>query len=160
MRLMQRWGRMAAVVAVVGSAAGLGACSAFAKAAMSEPVVSLRSVDVTGLGLQGGSMNVVLGVYNPNRYSLRAVKLTYNVFVDSAVLASGEVPTEQELAANDTTVVTLPVTFTYRGVGAAVTQMMGRGSVTYRVAGDLGVRTPAGTFTRPYSRVGTYAMKN
>jgi LEA14-like dessication related protein len=134
-------------------------CASLARAAIAEPVVTLRAVNVTGLGLQGGSLDVVLGVYNPNNISLRAVKLSYNVYVDSAMLASGEAPTDQELKGNDTTVVTLPVTFTYRGVGAAVTQMLGKGAVTYRVAGDLGVRTPAGTFTRPYSRTGTYAMR-
>ena len=134
-------------------------CASLARAALSEPVVTLRNVQVTGLGLQGGSLNVELGVYNPNNISLRAVALTYNVFVDSTRLASGAAPTEYDLRGSDTTVVTLPVSFTYAGVGIAVQQMLNRGSVTYRVAGDIGVRTPAGTLTRPYNRTGTYAMR-
>ncbi len=134
-------------------------CASLARATLGEPVVTLRNVQVTGLGLQGGSLNVVLGVYNPNAIPLRAVALSYNVFVDSARLATGAAPSEYDLKGGDTTIVTLPVSFTYAGVGAAVQQMLNRGSVTYRVAGDIGVRTPAGTITRPYSRTGTYAMR-
>jgi LEA14-like dessication related protein len=156
---MSQWIRrlvgLGGVVALAGSGA---ACASIARATLQDPVVTLRDVKVTGLGLQGGSLDVVLGVYNPNGMSLRAVRLTYNVAVDSAALATGQVPTETELAGNDTTVVRLPVSFTYRGVGAAVAQMMARGSVTYTVSGELGVRTPIGTVTRPYRRVGTYAM--
>jgi LEA14-like dessication related protein len=147
------------LLGVLGASVVSSSCASLARAALSEPVVTLRNVQVTGLGLQGGSLNVELGVYNPNGISLRAVALTYNVFVDSTRLASGAAPTEYDLKGGDTTVVTLPVSFTYAGVGAAVQQMLGRGSVNYRVAGDIGVRTPAGTLTRPYNRTGTYAMR-
>ncbi|MDX2184378.1 MAG: LEA type 2 family protein [Gemmatimonadaceae bacterium] len=150
--------RLMVLGAVVLAALGGSSCASIARATLQDPVVTLRDVKVTGLGLQGGSLDVVLGVYNPNGLSLRAVRLTYNVAVDSAALATGQVPTETELAGNDTTIVRLPVSFTYRGVGAAVAQMMARGSVTYTVSGELGVRTPIGTVTRPYRRVGTYAM--
>lgn len=156
--MMQRVRRVVALGGIAAAAMSGAACASIARATLQDPVVTLREVKVTGLGLQGGSLDVVLGVYNPNGLSLRAVRLTYNVAVDSAALAAGEVPNETELAGNDTTIVRLPVSFTYRGVGAAVTQMMARGSVTYTVSGELGVRTPIGTVTRPYRRVGTYAM--
>lgn len=153
--------RASVVATLAGVAvAALAACASIVRANLAEPVVTLRTVSVTGLGLSGGSLDVVLAVYNPNGFALRTTRFTYAVFVDSTqALASGEVPTETALAARDTTAVTLPVRFTYQGVGAALAQALARGSVTYRVAGEIGVKSPFGTVTRPYSRTGTYAMR-
>jgi hypothetical protein len=58
---------------------------------------------------------------------------------------------------HDSTEVRLPVTFTYRGLGAAGQQLIRSGTVNYRVQGDVTVNTPLGNFTRPYDRTGRFA---
>ena len=124
-------------------------CSAIARQAFTEPAVSLRDVRVVGLGLSGGELDVVLGVYNPNNYRLDTSRLTYRVFVgDTIGLASGEVDTRQTVQAADSTVVHLPVTFTYAGLSAAGRQLLMTGSVNYRVTGDV---------TVPFSATGRYS---
>jgi LEA14-like dessication related protein len=151
---MTRIGRAAIVAAALATTAG---CASIGRMVFAEPTVELRDVVVKGLGIDGGSLDVVLGVYNPNRFSLKTVKVTYRVTIDTATLASGETPQRYSMAAGDTTLVRIPVEFTYRGLGAAAAQFLSRGLVRYRVAGDLGVQTPIGTFTRPYDRTGEFA---
>ena len=133
------------------------ACSTLGRAAFQNPVVNLRDVKVLGLGTQGGQLEVDLSVYNPNHYRLDATRLTYRVFVgDSVGLANGALDTRQTVQANDSTIVKVPVSFTYSGLGAAATQLLRTGAVNYKVAGDVTVGSAVGNFTVPYSTSGTF----
>ena len=144
-------------LAVVALALVVGACSALGRAAFQNPVVNLRDVRVLGLGTQGGQLEVQLGVYNPNNFRLDATRLTYRVFVgDSVGVASGALDTQTTVQAGDSTIIRLPISFTYAGVGAAAMQLMRTGSVTYRVGGDVTVGTPVGNFTVPYNTTGNF----
>jgi LEA14-like dessication related protein len=144
-------------VAGLALALAVGACATLAKQAFQNPVVNLRDVRVLGLGTSGGNLEVHLGVYNPNNYRLDATRLTYRVFVgDSVGLASGAMDTRATVQAGDSTIVKLPVSFTYSGLGAAASQLLRTGSVNYKVTGDLTVGSPVGNFTVPYSTTGSY----
>jgi LEA14-like dessication related protein len=144
---------------LAGSAlAVVAGCSMLGKAAFQQPVVNLRSVAVRGIGLSGGSLDVQLAVYNPNHYNLDASQLTYQVNLagDSVRVASGTLTQQQTFRSNDTTVVVIPVDFTYSGIGAAGRALLNTGAVTYHVLGDVRVGTPVGNFTVPYSSVGRF----
>lgn len=146
------------VVVSASAIAALAACASLGKGGFAEPVVSLRDVAVTGVGLNGGSLDVQLAVYNPNGYTLDATKLTYNIFVgDSTRVGTGQLTTRQSFQKKDTTVVHVPVSFTYAGLGAAGRELMNSGSVVYKVTGDVTVSTPIGDFTRPYTGTGRYS---
>jgi LEA14-like dessication related protein len=142
------------VSAVLAPPAG---CSALGKQAFKEPVVQLRDVRVNGLGINGGNLDVRLSVYNPNGFRLDATRLTYNVLVgDSVRFATGTVDNRFTVNGNDSSVVTIPVNFTYAGIGAAGRQLLNTGGVNYRVAGDVVVGTMVGSFTVPYSATGRF----
>jgi LEA14-like dessication related protein len=145
----------------LGSALALGACAmacgVLGRATFKEPVVTLRDARITGLGLSGGSLEVVLGVYNPNGFRLDGSRLTYHVNVDSVRFASGSYDARFTVEQGDTSEIRLPLTFTYAGVGAAGRQLMETGSVEYRVTGDVTVATPLGQFTRPYEGKGRFS---
>ncbi len=132
------------------------ACRAVGRHTFANPVVGLKDVQVTGIGLEGGSLDVVLDVYNPNSYRLDATKLTYRLFVDSAALAFGEVDKLVTLEERKSSEVRLPVSFTLREVLGAAMALTRTGSVDYRVTGELTVATPFGNFTRPYEGRGRY----
>ncbi len=143
--------------AVVALALTAAACSTLGRAAFQNPVVNLRDVRVLGLGTTGGQLEVQLGVYNPNNYRLDATRLSYRVFVgDSVGVANGQVETRQTVQAGDSTIVKIPVSFTYAGLGAAATQLLRTGAVTYRVLGDVTVGSAVGNFTVPYSTSGQF----
>ena len=144
-------------IAVVVIALTAAACSTLGRAAFQNPVVNLRDVRVLGLGTQGGELEVQLGVYNPNQYRLDATRLTYRVFVgDSVSVGSGAIDTQTTVQAGDSTIVRVPIAFSYSGVGAAAMQLMRTGSVTYRVGGDVTVGSPVGNFTVPYNTTGRF----
>ena len=149
--------KMAVAAVAVAVTLGAAACSTLGRAAFQNPVVNLRDVKVLGLGTQGGNLEVQLGVYNPNQYRLDATRLTYRVFVgDSVSVAGGALDTQTSVQAGDSTIVRVPVSFTYSGVGAAAMQLMRTGSVAYRVAGDVTVGSVVGNFTVPYSATGQF----
>lgn len=133
------------------------ACSSLGRSVFKEPVVTLRDVRLNGVGLTGGSMDVVLNVYNPNGYNLSATQMTYRLMVDSVQFADGLVQQRFDVARNDSNTVRIPVAFTYAGIGEAGRQLLNTGSINYRVAGGLTVATPLGNFTVPYDRTGRFS---
>jgi LEA14-like dessication related protein len=142
---------------LVGALATLGACSVLGRQALKEPVVTFKDAKITGLGITGGTIEIVLDVYNPNDFRLDGSKLTYKVLVDSVTFGDGEYTSRFIVDENDNTEIRLPFSFTYTGVGAAGRQLMQMGSVEYRVVGDLTVATPIGNFTRPYDQKGRFS---
>ncbi len=153
-RAVRRWLTAGAVVAM---ATGGAACATLGRATFTEPVVTLREVRVTGLGLAGGSIDVVLSVYNPNGYKLDALRMTYQADVDTIKLGGGALDGRFVVPGKDSSLVRLPVRFTYAGLGAAGRSLLLAGTVNYRVRGDFTVATPLGNFTRPYDRSGRYS---
>ena len=133
------------------------ACSTLGKQVFAEPQVNFRDVKINGLGLTGGSLDIVLSVYNPNEFRLDATKLTYRLLVgDSIQFGDGVLNSQFTVQEKDSTLVRLPLSFTYSGIGAAGRQLLQTGSVNYTVAGDVTVATPLGNFTRPYRGTGTF----
>ena len=150
--------RKLAVVGL-GAVAAFGAygCASIGRNAFAEPVVTLRDVKLQGVGMTGGSFDVVLSVYNPNGYRLDASQLNYNLFVDSVRFANGTLNQQFTVQEKDSTIVRVPVNFSYAGVGEVGRQLLNTGSVNYRVAGDVTVATPVGSFKVPYDRTGRFS---
>lgn len=141
------------VVAATVAAAG---CATLGRQVFREPVVQLKDVRVNGAGLTGGTLDVVLSVYNPNNFQLDATRMTYRLLVDTVQFATGALDDRFVVPEDDSSTVTIPVNFTWTGVGELGRQLLNTGSVNYRVMGDVTVATPLGNFTRPYDRSGRY----
>jgi LEA14-like dessication related protein len=150
--------RILLMTAVAGTAVVAAAgCSTLGKAAFRQPVVSLQDVKVTGVGLNGGALDVVLNVQNPNDFRLDATQLRYTVLIDTVPLANGTTGQHFTIDSKATQPIHIPINFTYAGVGAAGRQLMSTGSVNYTVRGDVSVGTPVGNFTVPYSQTGRFS---
>src|SRR5262245_55483190 len=150
---------MKRILFVAASAAVLGgvACSTLGKAAFEEPKVNLRDVRIRGIGLTGGTLDVVLSVYNPNHYRLDATRLTYKVLRGENIeVATGATESRFTVQDRDSTTIPIPVNFTYSGIGEAGRQLLQTGAVNYRVTGDVTVGTIVGNFTVPYSATGRF----
>jgi LEA14-like dessication related protein len=136
---------------------GAAGCATLGKATFKEPVVHFQDARITGLGLTGGSLEVKLSLYNPNSFKLDGTRLTYKLMVDSVTFGTGALADRFTVQENDSTIVTLPLQFSYAGVGEAGRQLMNTGAVNYRVLGDVTVGTPLGNFTRPYDQTGRFS---
>lgn len=150
--------RKLAIAVAASAALGLSACSTLGRAAFREPVVTLRSVQLKGVGLTGGTLDVQLSVYNPNGFRLDATRLRYKVAMagDSITIADGTLDNHFTVNEKDSSFVTIPVNFTYAGIGAAGRSLMNTGAVDYRVSGDVVVGSPVGNLTVPYSAKGRF----
>ncbi|HEX3868379.1 MAG TPA: LEA type 2 family protein [Gemmatimonadaceae bacterium] len=150
--------KLALACASVAVVAGMAACAWLGRAAFKNPVVTLREVQVAGIGLTGGSLDVILNVYNPNHYRLDATHLTYKVALegDSITLADGVLDNHFMVAETDSQQVRIPVNFSYAGIGAAGRSILNTGTVSYHVMGDITVGSTLGSFTLPYSSKGRF----
>ncbi len=149
--------RMPKFVMVALATMGVAGCALLGRGTFKEPIVTFQDAKVTGLGITGGSLEVKLSVYNPNGFKLDGTRLTYNVLVDSVKFGSGALVDRFTVQEKDSTIVTLPLQFTYAGIGEAGRQLMNTGSVNYRVMGDVTVGTPLGNYTRPYDQTGRFS---
>jgi LEA14-like dessication related protein len=136
------------------------ACKSLGYGSFREPVVTYKDSVITGLGVSGGSLEVVLNVYNPNSFRLDGTQLTYRLSVDSVPFGNGTFTDHFVVQEGDSTQVRLPLSFTYAGIGQAGRQLIQTGSVQYTVSGEITVGTPIGNFTRPYSGKGRLTTLN
>ncbi|MBM4194056.1 MAG: LEA type 2 family protein [Gemmatimonadetes bacterium] len=148
MKSLQR--RPALVPLSVLAAMLMSACATLGRQAVQVPTVELRDIRIRGIGLDGGALDLVLTVHNPNEYRMDATRVTYTLVADSAVVAQGAVNrrvTLQPKAPND---VTLPVTFTFKELLGAAEILLRKGVVDYVVRGEVTSSGPFGSITRPY----------
>lgn len=129
---------------------GASGCASLARTAFRTPTVELRDIRVRGLGLEGGSLDLVLDVFNPNDYRMDATRLTYALSTDSGTVASGAVTKRVMLEKSQRSEVTLPVNFTMKELMGMAQIMLRKGTVEYIVKGDVTVDSPFGSMTRPY----------
>lgn len=149
--------RIVRVMLLAVVAASVAGCGALMRRDFKEPVVTFKQGRITGLGVTGGSLEVVLDVYNPNGFRLDGTRLSYTISVDSVTVGDGLYNTRFQVDKGQTSEIRLPLSFTYIGIGAAGRQLMQTGSVEYRVRGDITVDTPIGDFTRPYDQRGRFS---
>ena len=145
------------MVAALPAAATVSACGGMGKQMFAQPDVTVKDVKVTGLGLAGGSVDVVLNVHNPNNFRLDATRVTYNLLVDTVSFATGSLDSRTTMNEKSDTEVRIPVNFTYSGIGSAGKQLLAMGSVPYRVTGDIVVGTVLGNYTVPYDKSGRFS---
>ncbi len=145
-------------VALAAAAAGtlLAGCASLGREVFETPEVLFKDVRINGIGLRGGSVDVVLDVHNPNRFGLTAQRVAYRVLVDSTEVGTGATVQPIEVGSRRTSEVRLPVTFEFSKLGAVGRQLLTRGVVNYRVLGDITVGTPVGNFTRPFDRTAQF----
>ena len=142
---------------VIAAVVALSGCASLGVGGFKEPIVNFNDLQVEGVGTKGGTVDVVLSVYNPNGYRLDATSLTYRLLVDTTAVGDGVYNTKFTVQSGDSSTVRLPVNLSYAGLAAAAKQLREKGSVNYRVLGDLTVATPVGNFTRPYDRTGRFS---
>ena len=122
-----------------------GACATFKNALQfQKPDVELQEINVTGLGLQGGTMDLAFDVYNPNDYRLRSTRL--EVALELAGTDFGEALIDKPLdfsPVNHSRVV-MPVRFTWAGVGAAARSLLESQELPYGLTGAVLLDTPIG----------------
>lgn len=129
---------LAAVLAAPG-------CSAVRRAlTFEEPAVTLERIEITGVGLTGGTLDLVLDVYNPNGYDIRGTRVELGLDLEGTHFGDALVERPVALAGGGHARVVVPVRFEWAGVGAAARALLDRQAVAYQLTGAVVVDTPVG----------------
>src|SRR5437773_11046984 len=122
-----------------------GACATFKNALQfQKPDVELQEINVTGLGLQGGTMDLVFDVYNPNDYRLRSTRLEVALDLEGTHFGDALIDRPLDLSPTNHSQVVMPVRFEWAGVGAAARGLLTRQALRYGVTGAVLLDTPLG----------------
>ncbi|MFL5574956.1 MAG: LEA type 2 family protein [Gemmatimonadaceae bacterium] len=154
----RRAARLGAALVLALVAAAPAACKRAAEAVFARPAVTFRGVSLGSVGIGGGSLDVALGVANPNPYTLTAKRMSYRLMVgDSTEVARGATTAALSVAGHDSAVVRLPLDVSWRGLSAVGKRVMNDGTVDYRLVGEIVADTPVGEHAFPVDQRGRFA---
>lgn len=123
------------------------------------PTVKLHHLSIRSIGLMGGALDVVLAFHNPNRITLKGTRLSAGLDIENTHFGDIAMTEPFQLTASDTSLITVPLTFQWSGVGAAARSLLNYGSVNYRITGTASVDTPLGTALEvPFSGQGNVPL--
>ena len=122
----------------------LGACATLGKLAFSEPDIQLQSIDITGVGLSGGTMNLIFDAYNPNDYRLRSLRIELGLDLEGTHFGDAVLEKPLDLSPQNHSQVVVPVRFEWAGVGAGARALLGRQAIRYGLSGAVLLDTPIG----------------
>ena len=123
----------------------LSACATLRSALTFEkPQVELQEINVTGLGLSGGTLDLVFDVYNPNDYGLRGTRLEVCLELAGTDFGEALIDKPLDLSPVNHSRVIMPVRFTWSGVGAAARSLLESQELPYGLTGAVLLDTPIG----------------
>jgi LEA14-like dessication related protein len=134
---MRVGGRLAALALIGAACSSLGIN-------FREPDIRLDRAVVTGLGLTGGNLDLVMKVDNPNNFTLQGTKLQLGIDVEGSHLGDISYDDDFVVPDNGGTAITLPLRFGWSGVGSAVRAALGYGDLPYKMKGQATLRLPGG----------------
>lgn len=109
-----------------------------------EPQIALQEINITGLGLTGGTLDLVFDVYNPNDYRLRSTRLEVGLDLANTHFGEALIDKPLDLSPVNHSRVIMPVRFTWSGVGAAARSLLEQRSLDYGITGAALLDTPLG----------------
>ncbi len=108
------------------------------------PQIELQEINVTGMGLSGGTLDLVFDVYNPNQYRLRSTRLEVGLELASTDFGEALIDKPLDLSPQNHSRVVMPVRFTWAGVGAAARSLLQSQELPYGITGAVILDTPLG----------------
>ncbi|PYO40084.1 MAG: hypothetical protein DMD33_18920 [Gemmatimonadetes bacterium] len=139
--------RAALPVAALSAAVLASACATLRGLTFQEPDVSLQEIQITGIGLAGGTFDLVFDVWNPNDYRLRSTRLEVGVDLEGTHFGDALLDRPLDLSPTNHSRVVVPVRFEWAGLGAGAKALLTRRAVGYAITGRVFLDTPLGDKT-------------
>ncbi len=138
-------GASRAVLSVVLVSVALSGCATLRNAInFEQPQIALEQVNITGMGLSGGTLDLVFDVYNPNEYRLRSTRLEVDLALASTEFGQALIDKPLDLSPQNHSRVVMPVRYTWAGVGAAARSLLQSQELPYGITGAVILDTPLG----------------
>jgi LEA14-like dessication related protein len=135
-------------------------CASLAQLGLLEPEVELTEVQIAGLGLNGGTLNLILDVYNPNSYEIRGQRMEIALELDQTPFGVVGLDRRLVLPSREHTAVEVPLRFTWQGVGSGARALLDSGSLPYGLRGMMWVESPIGEHSISIGRDGSVTMRD
>src|SRR5256886_16591340 len=135
---MSKW-PLAVAVAVITSA-----CATLRGLTFQDPQIELREIEVVGVGLTGGTLNLAFDVYNPNDYRIRSTRMEVGIDLEGRHFGDALLERPLDLSPTNHSRVVLPVRFEWAGLGAGAKALLTRRAVAYGLTGTVLLDTPLG----------------
>ncbi|PYO90843.1 MAG: hypothetical protein DMD58_05885 [Gemmatimonadetes bacterium] len=138
-------GKQARSIVALGVLVSVASCATLRNAlAFEEPQIQLQEINVTGMGLSGGTLDLVFDVYNPNQYRLRSTRLEVGLELARTDFGEALIDKPLDLSPQNHSRVVMPVRFTWAGVGAAARSLLQSQELPYQITGAVILDTPIG----------------
>src|SRR5947199_3047891 len=111
-------------------AAVLGSCATLGRLSFKEPELQLEAINITGLGLTGGTFDLVFDVYNPNDYRIRSTRLEVGSDLEGTHFGDALLERPLDLSPSNHSRVVVPVRCEWADLGAGA-----KGLLTHKAAG-------------------------
>jgi LEA14-like dessication related protein len=123
----------------------LGACATLKNALVfQKPDILLKQINVTGLGLSGGTLDLIFDVFNPNDYRLRSTRLEVGLDLEGVHFGDALLERPLDLSPVNHSEVIVPLRFEWAGVSAGARALLSRQAVKFGLNGAVLVETPLG----------------
>jgi len=123
------------------------------------PDIVLQEINITGLGLQGGTLDLVFDVYNPNKYSLRSTRLDVSLALAGTDFGEALIDKPLDFSPENHSRVVMPVRFSWSGVGAAARSLLQSQELPYGLTGAVLLDTPLGERRVQVTSKGTVPLR-
>ena len=123
------------------------ACATLGRLSFKEPDLELEQINLTGLGLTGGTFELVFDVYNPNDYRIRSTRLEVGIDLEGTHFGDALLDRPLDLSPTNHSRVVVPVRFAWTGLGAGAKALLTRQALGYAVTGRVFLDTPLGSRT-------------
>lgn len=125
---------------------------------VTKPEIAVKDVQFAGVDRDGVEMDILLGVTNPNSYSLKLTGYRYNLLVSALPLAQGENHEVVEFKGNAVTDVRLPIRIAFRDLVEILKRRPDTGHIPYQLTAGFDLDTPVGAIRIPVDTSGTFAV--
>lgn len=98
-----------------------------------KPEVTVSSVEIRSISFQNITLDMNLQLYNPNPIAVDLESFDYDFLIEETVFLRGNSSEGLNLAANGSSVITIPLTVDYKELYQAVSAMKGQDESAYRV---------------------------
>jgi LEA14-like dessication related protein len=119
-------------------------CATLGRLVFTEPELQLEEINITGLGLTGGTLELVFDVYNPNDYRIRSTRLEVGIDLEGTHFGDALLDRPLDLSPTNHSRVVVPVRFEWAGLGAGAKALLTRKAVAYGLTGTVALDTPLG----------------
>lgn len=130
--------------------------SAVALFACTPPQVQLKRADLAKLTTTGFRVDMNLAIFNPNTYTLPLKSIGWNLALFKAPFTSGTVGTANQVAANRTTPVRVPLGIRFASAKSSIQKFLSGRDIPWGIGGKCNFNTPAGPIFVQFAKEGNW----